>query len=176
MATGGDTRTARGAGRGAGYAACACAFLFAAVSFYWALGGTFALETVGRGAVELAGSGNLGILLAPWFVGFLKVAGGLLALALVQPWGARWFPRWMLLVAGWGGAVLLVGYGGAQIVVQLLVLNGVIPTPVDMDWRGFYGHLYLWDPWFLLWGVLLAVTAFSYTRGSRRQVRAAYRG
>lgn len=45
--------------------------------------------------------------------------------------------------------------------VQLLVLNGVVPTPADTDWRGFYGHLYLWDPWFLLWWVLLGVTAFS---------------
>lgn len=72
-------------GRAAGYAACACAWLFAAVSFYWGLGGTLGLDTVGQGAVELARSGSAAIRAALWFVGLVKVAGGLLALALVQP-------------------------------------------------------------------------------------------
>lgn len=36
-----------------------------------------------------------------WITGALKVIAGLLALALVRPWG-RVIPRWMLLVAGWG--------------------------------------------------------------------------
>jgi hypothetical protein len=95
------------AGRWAGYAACVCAFLFAATSFYWGTGGTLGLDLVGREAVELVASGNVGILIALWLVGLLKVAGGLLALALVQPWGAHLFRPWMLLLAGWG--VLLGG-------------------------------------------------------------------
>ncbi len=156
-------------GRWAGYAACACAFAFAAVSFYWGGGGTVGLDRVGREAVELAASGHVGVLLALWFVGLLKVAGGLLALALAQPWGQRRFPRWMLLLAGWGATALLILYGGAQIGVQLLVMSGAIRTPADMDWRGFYGHLYLWDPWFVLWGALLGITTFCYTRRTRRR-------
>jgi len=163
-------------GRWAGYAACACAFLFAAVSFYWGVGGTAGLDTVGQGAVELSASGNVAVFVALWFVGLLKVAGGLLALALVQARGPRRFPRWMLLIGGWGGSVLLVLYGGAQIGVQLLVKTGTIQAPADMDWRGFYGHLYLWDPWFLLWGVLLGITTFCYARWSRRQIRAGRSG
>jgi len=161
-------RPSRG-GRAAGYAACACALLFAAVSFYWGLGGTLGLDTVGQDAVQLARSGNVAMLVALWFVGLVKVAGGLLALALVQPWGRRRFPRWLLLLAGWGGSCLLVLYGGAQIGVQLLVTTGAIAPSADMDWRGFYGHLYLWDPWFLLWGLLLGITTFSYTRRSGRR-------
>jgi hypothetical protein len=151
------------AGRAAAYAACGCAFLFAAVSFYWGAGGTFGLDTVGREAVALSRSGNVWVYLALWFAGLVKVAGGLLALALVRPWGSRLFPRWMLLVAGWTGAVLLVLYGGVQLGVQLLVKSGAIQAPADMDRRGFYGHLYLWDPWFLLWGLLLGVAVISYT-------------
>lgn len=124
---------------------------------------------MGREAVELAASGHVGVHLALWFVGLLKVAGGLLALALAQPWGQRRFPRWMLLLAGWGATALLILYGGAQIGVQLLVMSGAIRTPADMDWRGFYGHLYLWDPWFVLWGALLGITTFCYTRRTRRR-------
>lgn len=67
----------------AGYAACVWMLVFAAMSFYWALGGTVGLTTVSLGQ-ELAGE--------PWFIrllwltGILMVAGGLLALALVQSW------------------------------------------------------------------------------------------
>ena len=151
-------------GRWTGYAACACAFLHAAVSFYWGTGGELGLETVGSGAVELASAGNPWIYVALWGVGLVKVCGGFLALALVQPWGSRHFRRWMLLLAGWGGAALLVLYGGVQILVQVLVLTDAIPAPRAMDWPGFYGHLYLWDPWFVLWGLLLGAAALHFTR------------
>jgi Protein of unknown function (DUF3995) len=71
----------------AAYAVCALALLSAVPSFYWALGGTAGLDTVGGAIEELgrtrdpAGVG-LGI-----GAGVLKVAGGLLALALVRPVG-----------------------------------------------------------------------------------------
>lgn len=102
--------------------------------------------------------------MALWFVGFMKVAGGVLALALVQPWGEKRFPRWLLMAAGWGGTFLLVLYGAVNIAVQLLVVAGTIEAPADMDWRGFYGHLYLWDPWFVAWGILLCLTTYAFTR------------
>ncbi len=148
----------------AGYAAAACAFLFAGVSFYWGLGGAYGLDTVNAEAVALSESGNVWAFTAVWVTGLLKVAGGVLALALVQPWGRRRFRRGMLLTAGWGGSVLLMLYGGGQIALQLLLLSGAIATPPDMDWRAFYGHLYIWDPWFLLWGVLLAMATWSFSR------------
>lgn len=151
-------------GRGTGYAAAGCAFLFAAVSFYWAAGGTLGLATVGQEAVELSRSGNVAVIAAPWFVGVVKVAGGLLALALVQPWGRRAFPRRLLLLAGWAGTAALVLYGAANISALLLVQVGVIQAPAEMDWQGFYGHLYLWDPWFLVWGLLLGMTMRYFSR------------
>lgn len=126
------------------------------------------LDTVGREAVELSKSGNLAVYAALWFTGALKVAGGLLALALAQPWGGRVFRRWMLLAAGWTATVLLVLYGGANIAVLLLVEARVVDAPADLDWRGLHGHLYLWDPWFLGWGVLLGIATLAYTRGPHR--------
>jgi hypothetical protein len=157
----------RESGRWAGYATAACAFLFALTSFYWGFGGTFALDTVGREAVELIEAGDVGIYLAVWFAGVVKVAGGVLALALVRPWGRRYLRHWMLMLAGWGGAAVLILYGGAQISVQLMVRAGIIAPAGEMDWRGFYGHLYLWDPWFVVWGILMGITAFYYTRNAR---------
>lgn len=155
-------------GRWAGYATAVCAFLFALTSFYWGFGGTFALDTVGREAVERVEAGDVGIYLAVWLAGFVKLAGGLLALALVQPWGRRYLRHWMLMLAGWGGSAVLILYGGAQIGIQLMVRAGVLVPPGEMDWRGFYGHLYLWDPWFVVWGILMGITALHYGRNARR--------
>ena len=71
----------------AAYGACALAWLSAVPSFYWALGGTAGLDTVG-GAIEELGRTRdpTGVALGIG-AGVLKVAGGLLALALVRPWG-----------------------------------------------------------------------------------------
>ena len=56
---------------------------------------------------ELALARDPALIAMVWFAGVLKVLGGLLALALVQPWGRR-LPRRWLLRAAWGGAGLLV--------------------------------------------------------------------
>jgi hypothetical protein len=107
--TGQPTSTRRPHPRGrawAAYAACALAWLYAVPSVYWALGGTAGLDTVG-GAVEQLGRTRdpAGIALGIG-AGVLKVAGGLLALALVRPWG-RVIPRRLLLGAAWAASTVL---------------------------------------------------------------------
>ncbi len=57
----------------------------------------------------------------------MKVAAGLLALALAQPWGRRLARPWLLTANGAAGAVLIV-WGGANVLVGALVLGEVI-TP-----------------------------------------------
>lgn len=54
-----------------------------------------------------------------------KGAGGLLALALVRPWGRAVRRRW-LLIASAGASMLLVAYGGLNVLAGALVLTGVI--------------------------------------------------
>jgi hypothetical protein len=68
----------------AAYAACALALLSAVPSFYWALGGTAGLDTVGGTLEELGRAHDpRGVALGAG-AGLLKVAGGLLALALAR--------------------------------------------------------------------------------------------
>ena len=57
--------------------------------------------------------------------GILKVAGGLLALALVRPWG-RAVPRRLLLGTAWAARMVLTAYGGLLVAVGTLVLTGVV--------------------------------------------------
>jgi hypothetical protein len=73
----------------AAYAACALALLYAVPSFYWALGGTAGLDTVGGAIEELDRSRDPAGVALGIGAGVLKVAGALLALALVRPWARR---------------------------------------------------------------------------------------
>ncbi len=77
--------------------------------------------------------------------------GGLLALSLVQPWGAR-VPRRLVLLAGTDASALLILYGGVLVIAAVLVETGAVRPGTPIDWRGLRWHLGLWDLWFLIWG------------------------
>lgn len=151
----------------AAYAACALALLYAVPSFYWALGGNAGLDTVG-GAIERLGRTRdpAGVWLT-FGSGVLKVAGGLLALALVRPWG-RAIPRRLLLGAAWVASAVLTAYGGLLVVVGALVLTGLINPSDPVDRTALRWHVLLWDMWFLVWGLVLGLAAWHYGRESRR--------
>jgi hypothetical protein len=106
-------------------AACVAALLYAAVSFYWAFGGTAGIGTLGGRLEELGRNGDPAVLWLAGIAGVLKVAGAVMALALVRPWG-RVVPRRVLLGAAWAGAVVLVGYGGLYVAGGALALGGVV--------------------------------------------------
>lgn len=147
----------------AGYATCAWALIFAAVSFYWAAGGTIGAETIGPALAGLARVRDPEFIAILWITGALKVAAGLLALALVQSWG-RLIPRWLLLLAGWGASAGLILYGGASFVQHALMVAGAIAIPAGLGETAARWHLLLWDPWWLLGGLLFAATAWGYGR------------
>ena len=151
------TRTGHSSGWPA-YAAFCVGFLFALLNIYWLLGGELGLNTLGH-AVEADTRRGAPVIVAAAVV---KAAGSLFPLALVQPWGRR-FPRLLLSAVGWAGAALLVLYGGALTIGAALVELGAFPvTPADPV--ALRGHLYVWDPWFLLWGVLLVLAMARFER------------
>lgn len=117
------------------YSAAAAAFSFALVSLYWAAGGMAALGTIG-GTMEASARARDPTVVAATRAAFvLKVLGGLLALALVQPWGRR-IPRRALLVAAVGGAAVLMLYGIANTVGVALTSMDVLDNPAGMSPRG----------------------------------------
>lgn len=60
------------------------AFVFAAMSFYWASGGMLRIETLGREMAAMAQRRDPDIIVAAWVTGAMKVVAGLLALALLR--------------------------------------------------------------------------------------------
>lgn len=136
----------------------------AAVSAYWALGGTALLDTVG-GSVERWGRDrDMGVVLALGAVAVLKlvvaVAAPILAGVGHPPaWATGRVPR----VLGWIAAGGLVLYGGVLTAAGILVQTGVIDPAPDADRHALAWHTWFWDPWFLLWGAAFA-TALWRTR------------
>ena len=161
----------RAVGTVAAYAAAVLAFAYALVSLYWALGGHALVTTVGGYVEQFARRGGALPVLVALAAAAAKVAGGLLALALVRPWG-RMVPRRWLLIGSSAASVLLVGYGGLNVLAGALVLLDVIHPAGRVDRMALRWHAGVWDLWFLIWGILLAVAALGYwrrtARGSRR--------
>ena len=147
------------------------AFAFAAVSTYWCLGGRALLDTLG-GEIERRALAGDDVLLAANAVGaVLKVLGGVLALALVQPWGER-LPRRPLQALAWAGAAVLTVYGLVQIVAIVLVALDVVEPAEPLETKAVLWRMFLWEPWFLVWGLLLSAAAWHFRARVRAQARA----
>ncbi len=139
------------------YAAAAAAFAFAATSFYFAAGGMTGVSTLGGKIEQLAHERDPLFITIVWVTGVLKVAVGMLALALVRPWGRKLPRRWVLRTA-WLCAGVLTTYGAVQVIVVALATLGVGTTTSSHSvllWR-----LLLWEPWFLVWGLLLGLATW----------------
>ena len=158
----------RPAGTVAAYAAAVVAFAYALLSLYWAVGGHRLVSTVGGYVAHFARQGGAVPVVLALAATAAKVAGGLLALALVRPWG-RVIPRRWLLAGATAASVLLVGYGGLSVLLGALVLSGVIHPAGGVDRTALRWHVGVWDLWFLIWGILLALATVSYWRRTKEQ-------
>jgi hypothetical protein len=158
----------RRTGNGAAKAAFLLGLLYAAVSAYWGLGGTWLLATVG-GALQSQGRAGTAILMvAVWAAVVLKLVAAVLPLlALRRVTSSRWNRAVWLLA--WIEASILTVYGLVLTAVGMLVQAGAIHQSASADHRASAWHAYLWDPWFLVWGLLVAIALW---RGPRPHGRA----
>ncbi len=136
----------------------------AGFSLYWAAGGTWLLDTVGRWAVQAAAEGSslvtaglVGIGLLKLIAAFTPAVGEQLATSRLR----RWIRR-----LSWVGALGLTAYGAANTVVAALVLTEVIRSDGGFDRAAMVGHALLWDPLFLVWGIFL-LAGLALTRPRR---------
>lgn len=148
------------------YAAAVWALLFGLISLYWAAGGTWLLDTIGESVTAPAQENDPAMVATVWASALVKFAAVVAALGLVQRWGQA-FPRWFLLGGGWLAAGLLLLYGGAGIVQQVLMATGAIGVS-DTFAPVLYWHLFLWSPFWLLGGVLFALATVHLARRTRR--------
>lgn len=147
----------------AAYAASAAAAGYGAVSLYWALGGRAGLHTVGGFAEQMAGSHSAQAAAVAWAVVGAKAIGVALPLGLVRDWG-NVVPRRGRTIACGGVGVSLFLYGVVQVAGEALVELGVVRPHAPVDWLALRWHLWLWDPWFVVWGLLLMAATWHFVR------------
>ena len=141
--------------RRAGRAAAAWAILFALLSLYWALGGTAGGGTLGVELERLAIERDPSVVAALWASVVLKLACAGIVLALVESWG----PRRLLLALVWLAGAGMTLYGLANLVQHALMATGAIATPAGLGSAAVPWHLALWDPIWIIGGVLFLTTA-----------------
>ena len=99
-------------GLGAAWAAFAVGLLYAAISVYWGLGGSWLLDTVGASLTQPGRSASALVVLAVWCAVALKVIAAvlpLLAVGVVSPGGLR--RRRLSRALTWVEAAILTVYG-----------------------------------------------------------------
>ncbi len=147
------------------YAAAVWAFAFAAASAYWAAGGTVGLGTLSPEITERVGDPEF--VAVVWVTGALKALAGMLAFALAGLWPR--LPRWPVLFGGWGTGVLLTLYGAAGLTQAVLTLAGVLDAR-EPDHTTLLWYALLWEPFWLLGGILFLLAAWRYGRSAHRTV------
>ncbi len=136
--------------------AAALGVAYALISAYWALGGTGLLSTIGGSIEHDARTGGLLVTAGLWLVVLVKLVAAALPVFVVRSIGRRRGERVArrLVVLE---AIVLTLYGFVLTAIGVLVQLGVISRGAHADNRALAWHAFLWDPWFLIWG--LAVVA-----------------
>ncbi|GAB3268325.1 hypothetical protein GCM10027449_01560 [Sinomonas notoginsengisoli] len=129
----------------------------ALVTFYWAGGGRWLVETLGPDLP--ARFADLAWVLAVIGVVKLACAAGPAVLDWLS-WPAPKFWR----PTCWAGAAVLVCWGGLNTIVGNLVLAGIVRPAGGFDRDAMVGHAWLWDPLFLAWGAALGLGMWASRR------------
>jgi hypothetical protein len=137
--------------KGLAWVAMALGLTRAGFSAYWALGGRWLLRTVGEWAITLAATDPQRAVLVLGGVALVKAAAAVIPVLVAYrgPWPQVW------RVVSWVGGAGLLLYGGANVVISGAVLAGLIRVDGGYDRTAMIGHVPLWDPLFVLWGLAL---------------------
>ncbi|MET7931946.1 DUF3995 domain-containing protein [Streptomyces sp. NPDC005349] len=142
-----------------GRIACTWAVAFAVLDFYWALGGSWGLS-VSAGPLAEERPGWF-VVVGLWGVGMLCLVGGVLGWLLARP-RPRGRAGGVIKNLGWCAcAVLLVRF----IAVELLLAD-TAGQEMDISPEQRLWTLVLWNPWFLVGGVVFGLAARQFGRAS----------
>lgn len=142
------------------YIAAMWALAFALMSFYWAAGGTLGANTLATGIANLSEKRDFWFVAILWLTGALKLLGTFIAVKLAHP-PFPLLPYRLSRLAAWLGGSFMILYGGANLTVRAIMAVRLLGTPDSMHSTAARWHLLLWDPWWLLGGLLFVSSAWA---------------
>ncbi|GAA3173547.1 MULTISPECIES: DUF3995 domain-containing protein [Streptomyces] len=145
-----------------GRLACGWAMAFAALHFYWALGGSRGLA-VSAGPLAAERPGWF-VAVGLWGVGAVCLIGAALGRRLTGP-RPRGTAGRLLTALGWCACAVLLVRGA---VLQALLLTGAAGPAIQVSAEQRRWTLMLWNPWFLLGGLLFGLATWAFGRASSR--------
>ncbi|MCG7346284.1 DUF3995 domain-containing protein [Sporosarcina sp. ACRSL] len=152
----------------AGYAACIWSLLYIPIHIYWAFGGMALMPGVLQDEAMWEA--------VNWGASVMLLVAALLALSLVHPWGKS-IPRGLLLVMGWTACIVPFLHAVYGYVTKGLLLAGIIRSEffdfsvwatVNFE-KWILTDLLLFEPWFLIAGILFGLASLHYQRETRGQ-------
>nr|WP_286228494.1 DUF3995 domain-containing protein [Neobacillus mesonae] len=156
----------------AGYAACIWSLLYIPIHIYWALGGTALMPGVWKDEAKWAA--------VNWGASVMLLAAAIFGLLLVHHWGQK-IPRYLMLTIGWVSCLLPIMHAVYGYITKGLFLAGVIRleffdfsawATVDVD-NIVLTDLLLFEPWFLIAGVLFGLAVLHYQNGRKKNKKEA---
>ncbi|MFJ9588079.1 DUF3995 domain-containing protein [Streptomyces acidicola] len=141
-----------------GRIACAWAVAFATLHFYWALGGPWGLSVSAGPLAETRPAWFVAVGL--WGVGMLCLVGGALGWLLARPRPHGVVGR-VVKALGWSVCAVLLVRG---IAVEMLLLTDTAGQEVDVSPEQRLWTLVLWNPWFLVGGLVFGLSAREFGR------------
>ncbi|MFH8589634.1 DUF3995 domain-containing protein [Streptomyces celluloflavus] len=145
-----------------GRIASAWAVAFAGLHFYWALGGSWGLS-VSAGPLAEERPGWF-VAVGLWGVGLLCLVGGGLGWLLGRPW-PRGLAGRAVKVLGWCVCAVLLVRG---IAVEGLLLADTAGQEIAVSPEQRLWTLLLWNPWFLIGGLVFGLAARELGRSEGR--------
>jgi hypothetical protein len=137
-------------------ALAAWAIVFATQSWYYAAGGTWGGSAFPPAITRPVLERQPGAIAVLWLAGAAKL--GVAAFGVGLDILRRRLPARLVGAAGWLIVAVLATYEGfGSLVEHALMLTGVITLPPGLGRRSAWWHLLLFDPYWLLGGLLLAI-------------------
>lgn len=124
--------------------------IFAVMSFYWAMGGTLGVRSLGGSIYEMSLNPTPSFVLMVWLTGFAKLFGLALLWSLHAKWRKPVIPKILYFMTKAAGFLLFI-YGLLNFITISLSAWDILNF--DLDAYATFWRLAFWEPFWMIGGV-----------------------